>query len=575
MKKGSITIYLSLVLISVLLLVCIIIESTRINVVQTECKAFTHLASDSVLAGYARQVYKDYGILLVWEEKTLKEQLMEYIQANIEQADLNLTETNIMATRIRDIKIRQVQYVGHNGGETFIAQILSYMKYAVTTKSVNKLINLYSQNNDYQERNDTTEDMINVKENSDISIIVDEINNELCNMKNNNMNNQFVTERKRTKFLKQVNQIIEMIESYQEKREDIVKEYKEIQGNDYMDFNLNILEQIKNRIEKEELMDSSRFEEKWVDISKEIQKKIKELKVNVISEEDKKNKGIYESAKRFLERGILSMVIDDSSNISSAAISDSDLPSNKKTDKTDLSCSAIDKAKVILYGGMKLGNYCSIKNNTDLKYELEYIIAGKDTDHSNLATTVEQMAGIRNITTLAYILTDKDKMTKLSTIAASATTAIGLPFLEPVIKAVLVEAWALAEAIHDVKILMSGKKIDVIKNNKNWNTGIHNLICNETKGSEKKSAIDYKQFCYILLMKERMSKIAFRMMDLIQVNIKKNYNQSFKMNQCFSGFQIQAQYEAEPLFISMPFIINFLGEKIGTYKFYVESKMQY
>ena len=168
-----------------------------------------------------------------------------------------------------------------------------------------------------------------VKENSDISKIVDDINNELCNMKNNNMNNQFATERKRTKFLKKVNQIIEMIESYQEKREDIVKEYKEIQGNDYMDFNLNILEQIKNRIEKEELMDSSRFEDKWVDISKEIQKKIKELKVNVISEEDKKNKGIYESAKRFLERGILSMVIDDSSNISSAAISDSDLPSNK------------------------------------------------------------------------------------------------------------------------------------------------------------------------------------------------------------------------------------------------------
>ncbi|MCI9617731.1 MAG: hypothetical protein HFG31_06980 [Eubacterium sp.] len=322
-------------------------------------------------------------------------------------------------------------------------------------------------------------------------------------------------------------------------------------------------------------MDSSRFEEKWVDISKEIQKKIKELKVNVISEEDKKNKGIYESAKCFLERGILSMVIDDSFNISSAAISDSDLPSNKETDKTDLSYSAIDKAKVILYGGMKFGNYCSIKNNTDLKYELEYIIAGKDTDHSNLATIVEQMAGIRNITTLAYILTDKDKMTKLSTIAASATTAIGLPFLEPVIKAVLIEAWALAEAIHDVKILMSGKKIDVIKNNKNWNTGIHNLICNETKGSEKKSAIDYQQFCYILLMKERMSKIAFRMMDIIQVNIKKNYNQSFKMNQCFSGFQIQARYEIKPLFISMPFMINSLGQKIGTFNFYVESKMQY
>ncbi|MCI8956582.1 MAG: hypothetical protein HFG29_06280 [Eubacterium sp.] len=575
MQRGSITIYLSLVLISVLLLVSIVIESTRINVVQTECRAFTHLASDSVLAGYARQVYKDYGILLVWEEKTLKEQLMEYIQANIEQADLNLTTTNIMATRIRDIKIRQVQYVEHNGGETFIEQILSYMKYSVTTESVNKMINLYSQNNSYQEKSDTTESMINVKENSEISKIVDDINNELCNIKNNNINNQFMTERKRTRFLKKVNQVIEMIESYQVRRENFLKEYKAVQGTDYMDFNLNILEQIKNRIEKEELMDSSRLDEKWAHISKEIQKTIKKLKVNVISEEDQKNKSIYESAKRFLERGILSMVIDDSSNISSAAISDSDLPSNKKTDKTDLSCSAIDKAKVILYGGMKFGNYCSIKNNTDLKYELEYIIAGEDTDHSNLATTVEQMAGIRNITTLAYILTDKDKMTKLSTIAASATTAIGLPFLEPVIKAVLIEAWALAEAVHDVKILMSGKKIDIIKNKDNWNTGLQNLLCKETKGSKKKSAINYQNFCYILLMKKRMTQIAFRMMDIIQVNIRKNYNQSFRINQCFSGFHIQAQYETEPLFVSMPFIINSLGEKIGAYNFYVESKMQY
>ena len=90
MKKGSITIYISLVFVSVLLLISIVIESTRINVVQTECKSFTYLAADSVLAGYVRQVYEDYGILLVWEDKSLKEQLMKYIQANINLADLNI-----------------------------------------------------------------------------------------------------------------------------------------------------------------------------------------------------------------------------------------------------------------------------------------------------------------------------------------------------------------------------------------------------------------------------------------------------------------------------------------------------
>ena len=203
MKRGSITIYLSLVLISVLILVSVVTESARMNIVQTECKVFTHLASDSVLAGYARQVYEDYGILLVWEEKTLKEQLMEYIQANIEQADLNVATANIMSTQVRDIKIGQVQYVEDNGGETFIEQILSYMKYAVVKESVNKLMDLYSKNN-YQEKSDTTEDMINVEKNSEISKIVDDINDELSNLKNNNIKNQLISEKMRKNFLRKV-----------------------------------------------------------------------------------------------------------------------------------------------------------------------------------------------------------------------------------------------------------------------------------------------------------------------------------------------------------------------------------
>lgn len=574
MKRGSITIYLSLVLISVLILISVVTESARMNIVQTECKVFTHLASDSVLAGYARQVYEDYGILLVWEEKTLKEQLMEYIQANIEQADLNVATANIMSTQVRDIKIGQVQYVEDNGGETFIEQILSYMKYAVVKESVNKLMDLYSKNN-YQEKSDTTEDMINVEKNSEISKIVDDINDELSNLKNNNIKNQLISEKMRKNFLRKVKKIINKIKLYQIKRKSFFKSYKEIECVDYMDFNLEILEQIKNKIEKEELMDSSSLEEKWGYIWKKTQEKIKNLKVNVSTEEDKKNQGIYESAKQFLDKGILSMVIDDSSNISSASISDLNLPSKKKIKKEDLPYSAIDKAKVILYAGMKFGNYTHLKSNTDLKYELEYIIAGKDNDRSNLVAVVEQMTGVRNITTLAYIIRDKAKMAQLSSISASVATSLGLPFLEPVIKVVLTEAWALAEAVHDVKTLMRGKKIDMTKNSTNWVTQLNHLISKKSRGSEKKSAIDYQQFCYLLAIKEKINKIGFRIMDLIQLNIQKNYNQSFLMRRCFTGFHIKVQYETEPMFASMPWTIDTLGERIGAYSFFVESKMKY
>lgn len=576
MKKGSITIYLSLVFVSVLLLVSIIIESARMNVVQTESKSFTYLASDSVLAGYARQVYEDYGILLVWEDKSLKEQLMKYIQANINLADLNVGGTNIMATRLKDIKIEKVEYVADNGGEVFKDQILSYMKYAIATKSVNKLIDLYSSNSNNQEESDTSEYMVNVKEdNSEMSELVEEINTKIKKFKEDDIKNKLKTEKKRTKFLEKINKIIEKIKKYVEEKKEFQKENKGISGNDYMDSNLIILEQIKNKIEEEQLMDSSKSKERWEQVEIEIAEKIKSLIINIPTKEDEENKGLYEKAKELIEKGILSIVVDDADNISSTSISDSNLPS-KKEDSTKVKAGTLaEKATLVLYAGIKFGNYQNVKKKSDLSYELEYIIAGQDNDRSNLATVAEQMVTARNLVTLPCLVTDKVKMSELSTMSSSVATALQLPFLEPVIKGVLTEAWAFAEAVHDVKILMAGKRIDLIKNSGNWKTSLRNLLPNETKGSEKKSAIDYQKFCYLLMMKEKNTTITMRMLDMIQVNIKKNYNAAFDINQCFSGFCIKAEYETEPIFVSMPWTINTLGERIGSYSFSIKSKANY
>lgn len=568
---------MSLVFVSVLLLISIITESARMNVVQTECKSFTYLASDSVLAGYARQVYEDYGVLLVWEDKTIKEQLMKYLQANINLADLNIGGTNIMATRLKDINIKETKYVVRNGGEEFINQVLSYMKYGIATEAVNKLVDLYSNNSSNQEENDTSEYMINVdeEENSEISDIVNEINDEISELKEKNIKKELKTEKKRTRFLKNINEIIKKLERYIEEKKEFLKENEGVGGNDYMDSNFEILEQIKNKIEKEELIDSSDSKEKWEHIGEEITEQINSLTVKVTTQEDEKNKSIYENAKELLEKGILSIVIDDTSNISSASISDSNLPSKKEYSKKNSFSDMTDKAKVVMYGGMKFGNYRNVKKKSDLGYEMEYIIAGKDNDRSNLTAVVEQMVGIRNIVTLAYLIADQKKMAELSSIASSASIAIGLPFLEPVIKAVLTEAWSLAEAVNDVKIIMAGKKIDLTKNSENWKTSLVNLLVSNNNGSNKKGAINYQQFCYLLMMKESINTIAVRMLDIIQVNVKKNYNQLFDINKCFTGFQMEAVYEAEPLFVSMPWTVHRLGEKIGAYTFSVKCKEEY
>ena len=139
----------------------------------------------------------------------------------------------------------------------------------------------------------------------------------------------------------------------------------------------------------------------------------------------------------------------------------------------------------------------------------------------------------------------------------------------------MTEAWALAEAVNDVKIIMSGKKIDLIKDSKNWKTSLVNLLVSKNSGSDKKGAINYQQFCYLLMMKESINTIAVRMLDIIQVNVKKNYNRSFDINKCFTGFQMKAVFESEPLFVAMPWTVHNLGEKIGAYTFSVKCKAEY
>ena len=52
--KASVTIFLSLVITVVIVVVCTVIESARISVSQMEGKAATYMAVESVFAGYGK-----------------------------------------------------------------------------------------------------------------------------------------------------------------------------------------------------------------------------------------------------------------------------------------------------------------------------------------------------------------------------------------------------------------------------------------------------------------------------------------------------------------------------------------
>lgn len=605
--KGSITIYLSMILISMMLLVNVIGESARISAIQAQIKSYTYMSAESALAGYGRQVYEDYGILLVWEKQTVESVIKKNIQDNINMADLNEPGLNFLGTNLVNLEVTGKEYLTKKGGQYFSNQIKSYIKYAGVMETVERLV---KECETYENCNDQN------KNKCDMNIVVDVNKGELQELVENI--NSIVTGLKETKDLSNkydsVSQKIEKLQSDFNKKEGkkVLKEYRELMASieikskdvdsaiskievyerkkeqflkknsytsdakDYMDTNLEILAKVRDEIKRDKelnvlkikKLDSGNISKVKKSISN-MGKVISEMESLITlesTEEDRDNYSIFENLKDFIDSGVLSQVLENPENVSKNTLSGSNLPSTLKSKKNNsLSKEIKNKCVNALYAGLKFGNYNNPEKNTVLKYELEYIISGKDSDKENLASVVEKIVLAKTGINMAYLITDKEKMEQVSAIAASVAIVTGLPFLESVAKGVLISAWSMAEAVNDMKILLSGGKVALTKSNGGWRTSIGNV----TNGSKKEDSkgLSYKEYCQILIAVQNTGDSLYRIMDLIQTNIQKRYNSEFLMSKSLTGFKLKATYETAPLFTAIPIVVNNLTEENNAYKY--------
>lgn len=605
--KGSITIYLSMLLISVMLLVNVIGESARISAVQAQIKSYTYMSAESALAGYGRQVYEDYGILLVWEKQTVESVIKKNIQDNINMADLNEPGLNFLGTNLVNLEVTGKEYLTKKGGQYFSNQIKSYIKYAGVMETVERLV---KECETYENCNDQN------KNKCDMNIVVDVNKGELQELVENI--NSIVTGLKETKDLSNkydsVSQKIEKLQSDFNKKEGkkVLKEYRELMASieikskdvdsaiskievyerkkeqflkknsytsdakDYMDTNLEILAKVRDEIKRDKelnvlkikKLDSGNISKVKKSISNmgKVISKMESLITLESTEEDRDNYSIFENLKDFIDSGVLSQVLENPENVSKNTLSGSNLPSTLKGKKNNsLSKEIKNKCVNALYAGLKFGNYNNPEKNTVLKYELEYIISGKDSDKENLASVVEKIVLAKTGINMAYLITDKEKMEQVSAIAASVAIVTGLPFLESVAKGVLISAWSMAEAVNDMKILLSGGKVALTKSKGGWRTSIGNI----TNGGKKEDSkgLSYKEYCQILIAVQNTGDSLYRIMDLIQINIQKRYNSEFLMSKSLTGFKLKATYETAPLFTAIPIVVNNLTEKNNAYKY--------
>lgn len=281
-------------------------------------------------------------------------------------------------------------------------------------------------------------------------------------------------------------------------------------------------------------------------------------KTEMIEEEEEvpiENPAAYVNDLR--NKGILSLVVSDPAKISGKGISPEEYLSCRRDilQGTGILHERIEaggaltevKEKILLdaYIFQKFGYFGQEKEGAGLDYQVEYLLEGKGTDTENLKAVVNKLLLFREAANAAYLYGDAAKMAEISAMAASVAAVAVAPYLQPLLETSILFAWAYIESVQDVKLLLSGGKVPVIKAASDWQTSLSSIL--DFKGgtvSEGTSrGLNYQQYLSMFLLTKRENGLLFSMMDVMEMDIRRTaYNENFRMDGCVSGFRAAAEF---------------------------------
>lgn len=246
----------------------------------------------------------------------------------------------------------------------------------------------------------------------------------------------------------------------------------------------------------------------------------------------------------------LSLVVSDVSLLSTASVDRSDLASNRTLLtgtgnylQTDMN-TIVSKWYISDY---LLDHYYSAQEQLELsetemglQYELEYILVGKDSDQENLESVASQLIRMRISTNYACLLQSVSKKLEVSTLALSIATAAQVPMLQPAIEQALLLGWAYGESVVDVRSLLAGNKVSLVKMEDQWQLSLESLLLLGTEtdsavGKDMEDGLEYEEFLRILLMLEEKDNVVMRALDMVEQRLRCTYGlEYFQVDGCIT-----------------------------------------
>ena len=294
---------------------------------------------------------------------------------------------------------------------------------------------------------------------------------------------------------------------------------------------------------------SGSYEEQGSDISQELDSKLQEGESELPSENNP-----LENISNIKKSNLLQIVVSNPEQLSQKQISLGGLPSHRNLQKGigrfPTKSDAQGKISSLFFCQYLLehfGNAVDQKKENTLSYEMEYILEGKESDQQNLEAVVKKLLLMRSGANYLYLLTDAGKQAEAETLAVSLSTAIALPVLTGLVKQAILVAWAFGEAVMDIRALLDGKRVALIKTHDTWQLQLSGLLKlgtaeDQKEGMDAEGVLRYKEYLMFLFFLKSEQVCTMRALDLIEMEMKKKPGEeTFQVDHCVTKLQVKSK----------------------------------
>ena len=249
---------------------------------------------------------------------------------------------------------------------------------------------------------------------------------------------------------------------------------------------------------------------------------------------------------------ILDLVVPEGKSVSEKTVALAELPSHRELNQGYGDFSEESKENSVtdrlLFGEYVLEHFQSFTDEKEgiLDYEVEYMIAGKGSDRENLKEIVKQLLLLRFVPNYTYLQGSAEKKAEAQALALTLCSVLAVPAItEAAVQGILL-AWAFGESLVDIRALLNGEAVALIKDNESWQLSLSGLLelgesGDMNDGADQKDGLKYEEYLKILLFLESKEELGMRCLDVIEQNLNKIQGIDFlKVDSCITKLEINS-----------------------------------